>query len=447
MISSITAQSSTGVSSSHPIDPIVLKAQLRAILADSRPDAVKIGMLGGAQQVAAVSSAIERNKLKNVVLDPVLASTSGSPLIDTAGRYLLLTVLLPLCDIVTPNLAEAGALTGTFVRDQQSMLRAGDLLLSLGARAVLVKGGHLPGEPYDWFLQRNVLPIKIPGKRIDTAATHGTGCLLSSAIAGYLARGEDVVDAVFLAKEHLSKALANPIVVGRGRGYPNPLPIKDHRSAEPSSRTHAELVSMLRGIYVITDRAAQNGRSYEEVVQAALDGGASIIQLRDKSTDTASLIAVAKRLNGLVRSYNRLFIINDRVDIALAADADGVHLGPDDMHPQDARLLLGPDKLIGVSTGTVDEASGAAPFASYLGVGCVFGSQTKTDAGEPVGTERILHIKKAVSSLPIVAIGGIAHENLPEIVAAGVNAAAMISAVVGSDDIQAATSKAVKIFS
>lgn len=202
----------------------------------------------------------------------------------------------------------------------------------------------------------------------------------------------------------------------------------------------------MQGIYFVTDPDLRPGRSPEEQAQAALAGGTSIMQLRDKSLATPQLIALAKRLNEMARAANALFIINDRVDIALASEADGVHLGSDDMDAKDARRLLGPDKLIGVSVSTVEEAKKVAPYVSYLGVGAIFGSKTKGDAGDPIGLERIREIKAAFPHLPLVAIGGINADNIADVAAAGADAAAVVSAVVCAPDMEAATRELVERF-
>jgi thiamine-phosphate pyrophosphorylase len=135
--------------------------------------------------------------------------------------------------------------------------------------------------------------------------------------------------------------------------------------------------------------------------------------------------------------------VNDRVDVALAAEADGVHLGPDDMHPRDARALLG-ERIVGVSVSTVEEAAALAPFASYFGVGAIYGSATKLDAGDAVGPQRITEIRAAFPHIPIVAIGGITRENLGAVARAGADAAAVVSAVVCEDDMRAATAALVR---
>src|SRR5262249_54146815 len=148
-ISALTVQDSRGVHAVFPVPAGQLEAQLEATLADSRVRAVKIGMLGDRAQVETVAAALRRFRPPNVVLDPVLASTSGAPLLTPAGREALLEALLSLCDLVTPNLTELAALTGIAIGGEDDATRAVSHLLQRGARAVLVKGGHRPGAPID----------------------------------------------------------------------------------------------------------------------------------------------------------------------------------------------------------------------------------------------------------------------------------------------------------
>jgi len=169
-----------------------------------------------------------------------------------------------------------------------------------------------------------------------------------------------------------------------------------------------------------------------------MDGGAKTVQLRDKDMPLQRLVILAQKMRSSTFS-KMLFIVNDRVDIALASNADGVHLGPDDMAPEDARLLLGPDKLVGVSVATLEEAKAAAPYASYFGVGAIFGTKTKKDAGAAIGAGRLREIKAAFPNIPIVAIGGINLENIAKVAAAGADAAAVVSAVVSAPDMVEAT--------
>ena len=192
-------------------------------------------------------------------------------------------------------------------------------------------------------------------------------------------------------------------------------------------------------VYVITDPDLSRGRTPEEVCARAIEGGADVVQLRDKGAFSRRLYEAALRMRELTRKAGVLFIVNDRVDIALAADADGVHLGTDDFPVSEARRLLEPGKIIGASASTPEEARRAeAEGADYLGVGAMFEARTtKADAGAPIGPGAISTIKKH-TNLPIVGVGGIKHSNAAEVISAGADGVAVISAVVTADDIAAA---------
>jgi thiamine-phosphate pyrophosphorylase len=189
-------------------------------------------------------------------------------------------------------------------------------------------------------------------------------------------------------------------------------------------------------LYVITDEKVSRGRSHLQVAEAAILGGADVLQLRDKEASSGLLYRVALQLRKLTRDAKIPFIVNDRLDIALAADADGVHVGQADLPASVVREIMGPGKILGVSVDTVEEAILAEKDgADYLGVGPVFEARgTKPDTGEPVGVDRIARIRRHCR-LPIVAIGGIDAENAWKVREAGADAAAVISAIVAADDI------------
>ena len=191
-------------------------------------------------------------------------------------------------------------------------------------------------------------------------------------------------------------------------------------------------------LYVITDRTLSRGRSITQVIAKAIAGGAGIIQLRDKESTSKKLVQDSFSLRELTKEKNVIFIVNDRVDVALAVNADGVHLGQDDFPINLARKIIGEDKIIGVSVGNVEEAIQAVKdSADYVSIGSIFPTQTKPDAGDAVGTQIITEIKKHVN-VPLVAIGGITADNIAQIAAAGADCAAVISAVVGADDVESA---------
>ena len=444
-ITALTVQNSLGVESVHPIPADILTAQLEAIFSDVKVAAVKIGMLGGAEQVRAAAAALRKYAPPNVVLDPVLASTGGVPLLDAAGVQVLLSELMPLCDLVTPNIKEAFQLTGLPVSDKDSMCRAGENLISLGAKAALVKGGHLDGEPLDFLVYAEddmVLLHDMPGERVNTVHTHGTGCALSAAVAAGLAKGEHIASAVMEAKFRLFYALQSPIVVGSGRGYPD----MTGTLAKYHDVEYAKKLTLIRGVYVVTDRDIFPNRTHRDILRAAYAAGVTVAQLREKSLSLPVLIRAAKMLQFERTLTKQLLIVNDSVDVALAAQTDGVHLGPADMPPRYAREIMGPHQIIGVSVATLKEAQASAPYASYFGVGAIFGSQTKKDAGEAIGLGRIREIKDAFPQIPIVAIGGITLDNITQVAAAGADAAAVVSAVVAAPDMAEAVRELARRF-
>jgi len=201
-----------------------------------------------------------------------------------------------------------------------------------------------------------------------------------------------------------------------------------------------------KALYVITDRMLSKGRSHLEVMSSAIAGGAKIIQLRDKEHTAKELVKEGLALRELTKKEGVLFIVNDRVDVALAIDADGVHLGQDDLPAKLARKILGNDKIIGVSIGNPEEAIQAVEdSADYVSVSPVFSTTTKLDAGEGLGIQLITEIKKRMN-VPVVAIGGITKDNIAQVAKAGADCAAVISAVVMADDVEAAARRLLNEF-
>jgi len=191
-------------------------------------------------------------------------------------------------------------------------------------------------------------------------------------------------------------------------------------------------------LHVLTDRDWSRGRDMLSVAKAAIAGGATVIQLRDKAASTRQLVAEGLALRRLTRQHGVLLIVNDRVDVALAVEADGAHVGQDDMTADLARRLLGPDRLLGVSTGSLEEAEAATTAgADYFGVGPIYATRAKADAGAPTGPA-LLRAIAARFATPLVAIGGITTENAGEAIQAGAAGVAVITAVVAADDIAAA---------
>lgn len=219
-VTALTAQNTRGVTGVRMIEPDFVTAQINAVFADVRVDAVKIGMLGTAEIAAAVADALRRHKAGNIVLDPVMIAKSGDALLADDAVAAIRTALLPLATIVTPNLPETGVLLGIAPPTGLATMReAATALRALGPRAVLVKGGHLAGpDSIDEFADGAGIE-EISAPRIETKNTHGTGCTLSSAIAALLPRMPPR-EAVRAAKDYLTAAIARSgdLSVGSGHG-------------------------------------------------------------------------------------------------------------------------------------------------------------------------------------------------------------------------------------
>ncbi len=219
-ITALTVQSTRGVSQVEGVKPAWITATLEELVSDVDLAAVHIGMLGNAKVCQAVADFLAANKLPNIVLDPILKSSSGADLLDKAGTTLLIDKLLPLADLITPNVAEAAAITGAAVTNPEQMREAADKLHALGARSVVVTGGDL---------EKAIDVLSFPGpkgmeqevfkaERQRSKSTHGTGCAFATAIACHLALGRSLPEAVLLAKAYVSAAIANATPLGKGTG-------------------------------------------------------------------------------------------------------------------------------------------------------------------------------------------------------------------------------------
>ncbi len=220
-ITAFTVQSTVGVRRVEAVRAETVVETLAELVSDVEFGAVRVGMLGSGAVARAVAAFLEQRRPKNVVLDPVIRSSSGAELLDPAGVEVLKNRLLPLADVVTPNIDEAGALTGLEVSDVSGMRTAGERLQEMGARAVVVTGGHLR-EAVD-LLCYGEMSREYPGRRIESQSTHGTGCAFSTALACRLALGSGLTEAVGLAKQYVADAIAAAVPIGRGKGPLNHL--------------------------------------------------------------------------------------------------------------------------------------------------------------------------------------------------------------------------------
>lgn len=237
-ITALTAQNTVGVQGIHAVPAEFLKAQIQSVVEDIGVDAVKIGMLHAPGIVEVVAWAIDHYQLKNVVLDPVMVATSGDRLIANETVQVLVRELFPRVSVITPNLDEAALLLGRRISNADALNNAAEDLLAMGAKSVLLKGGHLAGdEVVDVLLQSGIAPQRLASPRIASRNVHGTGCTLSSAIAAHLALGHPLSDAVVLGRHFILEAIAKGANFTTGHGH-GPLnhghaPVASHAFKRP----------------------------------------------------------------------------------------------------------------------------------------------------------------------------------------------------------------------
>jgi len=224
VITLVTVQNTLRVDRVECLSAELVLAQLEAVLEDIPPQAAKTGALGNEEIVRAVAQAAARFTFP-LVVDPVMISKHGAPLLSEPAQALIRTQLLPQATLVTPNRAEAEALTGIRVRDLESMEKAGRRLVEMGARAALIKGGHISGDATDLLVTAGGCR-EYPARRVDTPHTHGTGCTYSAAIAAALAKGSPLAEAVATAKAFISRAIETNPGLGHGAG-----PVNHHAPA------------------------------------------------------------------------------------------------------------------------------------------------------------------------------------------------------------------------
>ncbi|PRQ19791.1 putative transferase [Rosa chinensis] len=424
VITALTAQNTVGVQGVDIVAEDFVAEQLKSVLSDMHVDVVKTGMLPSLGIVKILHQCLKEYPVRALVVDPVMVSTSGDVLAGPSIITGFREELFPIADIVTPNLKEASALLdGLKIKTVSDMRSAAKLLHDMGPRNVLVKGGDLPDslDAVDIFFNGEDI-YELRSSRIDTCNTHGTGCTLASCIAAELAKGSSMLESVKVAKCYVETALdySKEIFIGKGPQGPfdHLMRLKNniHKSAGQVRFNPSDLF-----LYAVTDSAMNRkwGHAISDAVKAAVEGGATIVQLREKDIETRDFLEAAKSCLQICRSHGVPLLINDRIDVALACDADGVHIGQSDMPTHVARALLGPEKIIGVSCKTPEHAEQAwIAGADYIGCGGVYPTNTKAN-NLTIGLEGLKTVCLA-SKLPVVAIGGINTSNAQSVMQIGV---------------------------
>ncbi len=415
----ITAQNTQRFLGFSPVGPESLSLQLDAVFEDLKIGAVKVGMLPTVRMAQALKNYLQEYASIPWVLDPVLESSTGGALVQPGMDDHLLE-LLPHLDLLTPNTLELARLTHSPVGSIQQAQKAAQTLLEQGAKAILVKGGHLSQNlgtdllvtrEGAWELSPTALPL--------SEHRRGTGCLLSSAVACYLAEGFSLLEAVKAGRFLVAQGLGHGDSPGKGNG-----------PATAGIPRFSTLKYPVGRFHVLTDTSLQDRFSHVELAEQALAGGAEVIQMRHKSVSkVGSFLDSASELRTACLKHQKPFYLNDRIDLAGATEAQGVHLGNDDLSPLVARKLLGPKATIGLTVHSLEEAQVAQQLpVDYWGVGPVYGTQSKQLDLPALGLEKLAQIC-ALAPVPVIAIGGIQPKNVSELLEAGAHGFAVLSAV------------------
>lgn len=433
VITAVTAQNSCQVIGYETISPALFCAQLNCLLEDMPPQAIKIGLIPEPALLQLLADWLRQHKAAyqfTVIADPVLSSSSGYDFISQSSLSIWRLQLMPLLDIVTPNLPELALLSGLPQASEHQQAR---ILLEAGAKAVLIKGGHSNSGQYvrDVLLTENEPEIELTHKRLLTTHNHGTGCVLSSAITASVAHSYTLSDAVIIARAYLQQALSQGYATGKGAGclqhscWPEKPQYFPHLSAALPARqecpTFASMVSPI-GLYPVVDSI--------QWLLSLLPCQPDVIQLRLKQGNARDIEQHIVQAINLSRDYGLRLFINDHWELAIKHGAYGVHLGQEDLLQADLAAIASAGLRLGISTHSYTELLIARQLKpSYIALGHVFATQTKQMPSKPQGLTKLKRYAALCRDIPTVAIGGIGLQQIKDVAACGVDGIAVVSAI------------------
>ncbi len=436
VIAAITAQNSTEIIVTEAISAPMFIAQLTALLTDMPPRVIKIGLIPDAKLLKLLLSWLKEHKPKqsfSVIADPVLGSSSGSQF-ASAAIISLWQQLLPLLDLITPNLPELAQLSGLPDAPVASQVLH---LTQAGAAAVLVKGGHNPGNTDvtdRYFSDAACFELKLP--RISTVNNHGTGCVLSSAIAAACAHQYPLDDAVIVGRAYLQQALEQGYPTGKGAGclqhhswptncrYFPQLHWPADDATQQCSVQQLSFASMAVpiGLYPVVDSV--------QWLKRLLPLEPDVIQLRIKHGSEREIEQQIAQAVQLSHDYKLRLFINDHWQLAIKYGAYGVHLGQEDLVGADLAAIAAAGLRLGISSHSYFELLRARQLnPSYVALGHVFATQTKQMPSQPQGLMRLQRYAAICPDIPTVAIGGIDLCRLEAVVNCGIDGVAVVSAI------------------
>jgi len=471
VVTAVTSQNSEGVYDQGIMPYVHIKSQLDS-LKHERFAAIKIGMLGNAEVVRAVIEFIQTNELSMVILDPVLASSSGGSLMDEAGKQALINDLLPLTTLVTPNINELKTLIGSSISNYEDLENAATKLISSGAKNVLVKGGHFsvndPNSSSDFFISSDgSANIKgeeenfyLKGIRWEEKVNvRGTGCSLATTIASKLAQGFPLNDSVVYAKALISNGIRHAIELENGQkklqfshyDTHHPFELMDMPKLVKQASQLSDVYSFAfcdvepsknrLGIYPVVDSVAW--------LKKLLPLGIETIQLRIKDQNPKDIEDDIIAAIQLGRKHKVRLFINDYWSLAVKHKAYGIHLGQEDLDAADMEAIAKSGCRLGVSTHSYTEVARALQIdPSYLALGPIFATTSKDMPWIPQGIKAVENwVGLLNKDYPLVAIGGINLERAKALKSTGIGSVAMISEITKAEDYKESTKALLKLWS
>lgn len=457
VITSLTAQSSVGVDRVEAVSREFFSCNIKTLLNDLYPDAVKIGLIPDQSILEEIEKFLR--SLKNdgagrktyVVLDPVCVASTGQQISELASEPENFYSLFPYADLLTPNLDELRILSRSSknaetieeIEEQVAVLR------KHGLRDIIVKGGHgtNPRYVHDVLFQGNEKYI-LRSEKYNTQNTHGTGCTLSSAIASYMAQNYFLYDAVAASQMYISQAMFRGIKAGHGNGTPAfginsynaefiPQIVGSFDEEIPEYRFKP--IEEPLGLYPVVDSI--------EWIRKLLAWGVRTVQLRIKDPEYENLEKDIEEAVALGEQYRARVFIDDYWQLAVKYRAYGVHLGQEDLLTADLKQIAESGIALGVSTHGFYEIARACQInPSYIALGHIFPTQTKKMKSDPQGLERLKLYSELLADKNTVAIGGIKESNFSDVLAAGVKSIAVVTAITRADDPQTAAEKLLSYF-
>lgn len=436
LTTAFTAQNSRVVLGIDFSSENMIEDQWETLIDDLPPATVKVGMPGTRSTIEFLALNLFNLEVFKVV-DPVLSASTGTDLIEKEIRDVFNAHLLPAADLLTPNIPEAETVLDRPIASCADMEAAAHALLKLGPHAVLLKGGHREGPWCQDYWTNGTQSYWLTSPRIDTPHTHGTGCVLSSAVATCKAWGYHDLDAIVIAKAYVNQGLHDSYPTGEGKGtlahegWPHQTDTLPWLTLNAEAALHRpgfpDCGPEPIGLYPIVDRA--------EWLEKLLPLGIKTIQLRIKDLTDSELEREIKQGIEYARGFDARLFINDQWEFALKYKAYGLHIGQDDLEAVDLQAIENAGLRLGISTHSYTEIARALAYRpSYIALGTLFKTTSKTMNYPPLGLDAFKRMCPPVP-VPVVAIGGIRLDNAVDILKAGADGIAVISDIKESTDL------------